>query len=214
MSYSIKNLLLVRIKKKEVFIVNKVLINSMDNNSVFKVRDILSKEILSIAKEQRPIILLCIGTDRSTGDSLGPLVGDKLNFLIRDHIFIYGNLESPIHAKNLCETINKIKSIYKNPYIIAVDACLGSLQSVGGIIIENKPIMPGAAMNKDLPPVGDLSITGVVNIAGSLEFMVLQNTRLYVVMHLADIISRGIYHSIIKTLGGKKTISSSNKNFI
>ena len=194
--------------------INKIIIDSMDNSSVFKLRDILSKEILSIIKEERPIVLLCIGTDRSTGDSLGPLVGDKLNFLIRDHIFLYGNLKSPIHAKNLCETVNKIKSTYKNPYIIAVDACLGSIQNVGRIIIESKPIMPGAAMNKDLPPVGDLSITGVVNIAGTLEFMVLQNTRLYTVMHLADIISRGIYHSIIKTIGGKKSFSLTNKNFI
>jgi len=56
--------------------------------------------------------------------------------------------------------------------------------------------------------VGNLSITGVVNISGSLEFMVLQNTRLYVVMKLAEAISCGIYHSILKTIGGKK---SSNK---
>lgn len=193
---------------------NKVIIDSMDGTSVFKLRDILSKKILSIIKEERPIILLCIGTDRSTGDSLGPLVGDKLNFLIRDHIFIYGNLESPVHAKNLCETVNKIKSLYKNPYIIAIDACLGNIQNVGKIIIESKPIMPGAAMKKDLPPIGDLSITGVVNIAGALEFMVLQNTRLYVVMHLADIISRGIYHSIIKTVGGKKPLSLTNKSSV
>lgn len=193
--------------------INKTIIDSMESNSVFKVRDILSKEILSVIKD-RPIILLCIGTDRSTGDSLGPLVGDKLNFLIRDHIFIYGNLECPIHAKNLCDTVNKIKSTYKNPYIIAVDACLGNVQNVGKIIIENKPVIPGAAMNKKLPPIGDLSITGIVNIAGALEFMVLQNTRLYVVMHLADIISRGIYHSIIKTIGGKKNIASSNKSLV
>ncbi|KEI09519.1 DUF1256 domain-containing protein, partial [Clostridium novyi] len=64
-----------------------------------------------------------------------------------------------------------------------------------------------AAMNKDLPKVGDLSITGIVNISGTLEFMVLQNTRLYTVMYLANIISQGIYHSILKTIG------SSNYNF-
>lgn len=187
---------------------NKIIIDSTENNCIFKIRDMLSEEILSILKENRPIILLCIGTDRSTGDSLGPLVGDKLNFLIRDHIFIYGNLKSPIHAKNLSDTMDKIRSTYKNPYIIAIDACLGNIQNVGKIIIENKPVMPGSAMNKDLPPVGDLSITGVVNISGSLEFMVLQNTRLYLVMHLADIISKGVYHSIIKTIGGRKKITS------
>ena len=29
-------------------------------------------------KTHTPIILVCIGTDRSTGDALGPLVGTKL----------------------------------------------------------------------------------------------------------------------------------------
>ena len=70
--------------------------------------------------------------------------------------------------------------------------------------MENKPLSPGAAMNKDLPQVGNLSITGIVNISGTLEFMILQNTRLFTVMLLADVISKGIYHSIIKTLGGKQ----------
>ena len=43
-----------------------------------------------------------------------------------------------------------------------------------------------------MPPVGDLSITGVVNISGNLEFIVLQNTRLFTVMSLADCIADGI----------------------
>ena len=44
--------------------------------------------------------------------------------------------------------------------------------------------------------------TGI--ISGALEFMVLQNTRLYTVMKLADVISNGIYHSILKTVGGRR----------
>jgi putative sporulation protein YyaC len=184
---------------------NKILIDSSESNCIFTFRDSLSEIIFPIYKKNRPIVFLCIGTDRSTGDSLGPLVGDKLKFLIRDNVSLYGNLEKPVHAKNLCEVITEINSIYSDPFIIAIDACLGSLQNVGKIFIENKPLCPGAAMNKDLPAVGDISITGIVNISGALEFMVLQNTRLFTVMQLADIISKGIYHAIIKTFGGKKS---------
>lgn len=68
--------------------------------------------------------------------------------------------------------------------------------------------MPGLALNKNLPPIGNMSITGVVNISGSFEFMVLQNTRLYTVMSLADSISNGIYHFILKSVGGKKYYDS------
>ena len=183
---------------------NKILIDSSESNCIFTFRDSLSEIIFPIYKKNRPIVFLCIGTDRSTGDSLGPLVGDKLKFLIRDNVSLYGNLEKPVHAKNLCEVIEEINRKHPNPFIIAIDACLGSLQNVSKIYIENKPLSPGAALNKDLPLVGHISITGIVNISGALEFMVLQNTRLFTVMQLADIISKGIYHSILKTFGGKK----------
>lgn len=183
----------------------KIIIDTSTKEAIFALRDSLSKELLPNIKNNRPIIILCIGTDRSTGDCLGPLVGEKLRFLIRNNVTLYGNLEKPVHAKNLCDILNEINSNYVNPFIIAVDACLGSLQNVGNVIIERKPLYPGSAMNKDLPCVGDLSITGIVNISGTLEFMVLQNTRLYTVMQLADIISKGIYHSLIKTMGGRKS---------
>jgi len=190
---------------------NKVIIDPRESNCIFTMRDSLSEIIYPIYIVNRPIIFLCIGTDRSTGDSLGPLVGEKLKFLIRDNVCIYGNLEKPVHAKNLCDVINEINSVYSDPFIIAIDACLGSIQNVGKIFIENRPLCPGAAMNKDLPSVGNISITGIVNISGALEFMVLQNTRLFTVMQLADIISKGIYHSIIETLGGKSIINLNYK---
>lgn len=174
----------------------KIIIDSTNLNSIFLIKDALYKNIFPILSQGRSIIFLCIGTDRSTGDSLGPLIGHKLKFLSKDNISIYGNLENPVHAKNLASTLKEINTIYNNPYIIAIDACLGRLQNVGKIIIEDKPIFPGSAVNKKLAPIGDMSITGIVNISGNLEFMVLQNTRLFTVMHLAEIISSGIYYSI------------------
>ncbi|NLZ49552.1 MAG: spore protease YyaC [Clostridiales bacterium] len=187
---------------------SKVIIDSTEPRSSFLLRDTLYEHIKPETKLGRDIIFLCVGTDRSTGDSLGPLVGDKLKFLSREQIHVYGNLQYPVHAKNLTDTIDKILSTHNNPYIIAIDACLGALHNVGKIIVEAKPLTPGSAMNKDLPQVGNLSITGVVNISGALDFMILQNTRLYTVMLLADVISRGIYHSILKTVGGKKCLST------
>ncbi|PRR80344.1 hypothetical protein CLLI_03710 [Clostridium liquoris] len=183
----------------------KIVIDSSLSNSAIILRDTLCEYILPVIKSKREIIFLCIGSDRSTGDSLGPLVGHKLQFLSRENLYIYGNLKSPVHAKNICEIISKIEKEFKDPYIIAIDACLGNVQNIGKICIEEKPLSPGSAMNKNLPPVGNLSITGIVNISGALEFMVLQNTRLNTVMELADTISNGIYHSILKTVGGKKT---------
>ena len=187
--------------------IKKLTLDSASRNSVYTLRDKISDEIYPIIKSGRTIVILCIGTDRSTGDSLGPIVGDKLKFLMRNRVELYGNLQYPVHAKNLKNIITEINSKYNKPFIIAIDACLGTIQDVGKIIIETKPLTPGSAMKKSLPQVGDLSITGIVNICGAMEFMVLQNTRLFTVMQLADTISRGLYHSILKTIGGKKNTS-------
>ena len=175
-------------------------IDASSISSYIKIKDYLLKELNPILAQNRPIIFVCIGTDRSTGDSLGPLVGYKLKYLSKNNIHIYGTLENPIHAKNMVEVLDKIKFSFINPYIVAIDSCLGSLSNIGKVFIQKKPLSPGLALNKQLPSVGEMSITGIVNISGNFEFLVLQNTRLYTVMNLADAISRGISYFILKSL--------------
>lgn len=175
-------------------------VNSSSFTAPIKIKDYLLNELLPILNANRPIIFVCIGTDRSTGDSLGPLVGHKLKYFSRNNIYIYGTLETPIHAKNIISTLDEIKLNFKNPYIIAIDSCLGSINNIGKVFIQKKPLMPGLALNKKLPAVGEMSITGIVNISGSFDFLVLQNTRLHTVMNLADSISKGIYYFILKSL--------------
>ena len=175
-------------------------IDASSFSSYIKIKDYLLRELNPIIAQNRPIIFICIGTDRSTGDSLGPLVGYKLKHLSKNNIHIYGTLENPIHAKNMVDVLAKIKSNFINPYIVAIDSCLGSLSNIGKVFIQKKSLSPGLALNKQLPTIGEMSITGIVNISGNFEFLVLQNTRLYTVMNLADAISRGISYFIMKSL--------------
>lgn len=184
--------------------IDKFNTDSLFPNSYIEVGDFLYKELVDIYKSNREIIFICIGTDRCTGDSLGPLIGYKskkfFKNLSRHNLFIYGTLESPIHAKNLIDIVSKIKINFKNPYIIAIDSCLGSINNIGKVFIDKSSIFPGLAVNKELPPIGDLSITGIVNISGGYEFLILQNTRLFTVMTLADCISKGIFYFINKLI--------------
>ncbi len=145
----------------------------------------------------RPIVLVCIGTDRSTGDSLGPLVGSMLTKRRHEGIAIYGTLNQPVHALNLHDTLNEINERFTSPFIIAVDACLGQHTSIGTIHVADGPMKPGAGVNKDLPPVGHMHITGIVNVGGFMEYLVLQNTRLSIVMRMAELISEGLSRSLI-----------------
>ena len=47
------------------------------------------------------VVFLCIGTDRSTGDSLGPLIGYKLKEQKIRRVEIVGTLERPVHCDAL-----------------------------------------------------------------------------------------------------------------
>ncbi|MFX3618595.1 MAG: spore protease YyaC [Sporolactobacillus sp.] len=143
-----------------------------------------------------PIVIICIGTDRSTGDSLGPLVGMQLESYSLPGVSIYGTLDQPVHAINLEDTLSMIHSSNENSFILAIDACLGKQENIGKIEVSAGPVLPGAGVNKKLVPVGDMHITGIVNISGFMEYAVLQNTRLSVVMNLSKIISRSIMRAI------------------
>jgi putative sporulation protein YyaC len=157
--------------------------------------DQLATELISQmpVMASRPIVVVCIGTDRSTGDSLGPLVGTLLEEKPAESFNVYGTLDDPIHAVNLDEKLREIKAKHFHPFIIGIDACLGRFKSVGSIQIGSGPVKPGAGVNKELPEVGDMHITGIVNVSGFMEFFVLQNTRLSLVMKMAKTIASGLY---------------------
>lgn len=144
------------------------------------------------------LVIVCIGTDRATGDSLGPLIGYKLTDLDFDHVHVYGNLENPVHAKNLENMTQTLNDHHPNALVIAIDACLGAMENVGSIAIGEGSIKPGAGVQKELEPIGHLHITGIVNFSSFMNMVVLQNTRLSLVMKMADIISAGLRHSIWK----------------
>ena len=148
--------------------------------------EVMGDKILSwFPQHAREYVVLCIGTDRSTGDALGPLAGTLFKEMKPKHLHVYGTLHEPIHAMNMEESIGHVKHKHSNPYIIAIDACLGRNRSIGHIIAEKGPLRPGAALNKALPYIGDISITSVVNISGFMEHSILQNTRLSFVMDMA-----------------------------
>ncbi|GIP36016.1 spore protease YyaC [Paenibacillus sp. J2TS4] len=172
-----------------------ILVPYTDSQSAQMISSKLSLYFQKVPVEQT-IVFVCIGTDRSTGDALGPLVGSRLlTYHLTDYP-VYGTLEEPVHALNLSETLSSIEQTYNNPFIVGIDACLGQLSSVGSIKVGSGPIKPGAGVNKELPPVGNIHITGIVNVGGFMEYFVLQNTRLHLVTMLAEVIAKSIHLSL------------------
>lgn len=174
-----------------------VYFDSSKQNAAYELGMALSALIKKQLMYNKNIIFLCIGSDRATGDCLGPIIGYKLSkYINHPNFHIYGTLEHPVHAKNLKETIATIYKKHDNAFIIAIDASLGKSEHIGYIALGEGPLKPGAGVNKDLPEVGDLYITGIVNFSGMLEHMLLQTTRLNVVMSLADQICLAINYCL------------------
>lgn len=167
-------------------------VNGKKKNAPREIAQSLLQCISRHHPEWGEIVLLCIGSDRITGDCLGPYVGHQLSFHPPEGLTIYGTIHHPIHALNLTHAVQVIHRRHPHALLIAVDASLGTKKHLGYVSIGNGSLYPGSGVQKDLPPVGDIYITGIVNTSGFFEQMTLQTTRLSQVITLGDCITQGI----------------------
>jgi putative sporulation protein YyaC len=153
------------------------------------------KEILS--STSREIIFLCVGSDRSTGDSLGPIVGTMLTKT--DIPFpVYGTLEKPVHALNIKKILKEINQTHKDAFIMGIDACLGDERQIGFIFLKEGSLIPGMAVNKKLPSVGEYHMKAVVNYLDLLSpAQSLNNTRLFTVIKISEVMTKIITEAVL-----------------
>lgn len=153
--------------------------------------------------EARNLVFVCVGTDRIIGDSLGPIVGSMLNQHISlqnqsSHspaaeqtstapmLYVYGTLQHTVHARNLTEITGKIQKKHANDIIIAIDASLGSKDEIGSVFIRTGTLRPGAGVHKNLPQLGDITITGITGEQSRHPYLTLQTVRLSAVTQMAE----------------------------
>lgn len=137
-------------------------------------------------------VFICIGSDRVTGDSLGPIIGSELKRAFRGRIPVYGTLDMPVHALNLSTVLGAVQAHHKNDVLIAIDASLGVPEHQGYITLGKGSLTPGAGVHKNLESIGDIFITGIVGPSGRYSHLTLQTTRLSAVIPVAQQISSGI----------------------
>ena len=162
-----------------------------------KLEELIRQEFL---RGKEGVIFLCIGTDRSTGDSLGPLIGHKLkerqapgwNARKRGGPLVYGTLERPVHAMNLEQYRNFVMDQFPRRVVVAVDASVGNLEHVGYVTLGKGSLKPGLGVCKVLCEVGDLFLTGIVGRCTCFVPVMLQSFRLSTVMRTADCICDSI----------------------
>lgn len=126
------------------------------------------------------LVIVCIGTDRSTGDAFGPLTGTLLVEAGFAHVI--GTLENPCDSYNLTDKLLRVPA---DASVMAIDASVGAPLQVGGFTLADGPVQPGRSLGKRLPLVGSCSITGIVCENRANPYAALQTTSLYLVMTMA-----------------------------
>lgn len=174
------------------------MITSNIQPEVFALTEQLAQAVGSL---RRPPVILCIGSDRVTGDCIGPLVGHMLTSRGCD-CAVLGTLSSPVTALNLADTASTMRRTYAGRKVIAVDSCVGDAGELGKIKVSRGSLRPGLACGKKLPRVGDVSITATVAV-GKAES--LYSVRLGFVYSLASQIADAIAEL---TLGVKQKNSA------
>ena len=168
-----------------------------DPSAVAALSMALEEELAALGAVARPVAFACIGSDRSTGDALGPLVGQRLERLGHPREGIIGTLEHPLHALNLSDRLAAVRHHASPPIVVAIDAALGPLRGVGTISLRRGGLQPGQGVGKALPAVGELALTATVNVqAGALDSQVLQSTRLFLVQGLAETIGTACWWAL------------------
>lgn len=180
-----------------------------DSRGIFRAEELAENLYRLICEElavtrKTGVVILCIGTDCSTGDSLGPLIGYKLQDRLVGKVEVVGTLDRPVHAMNLEQYRAKLLECYPHHIVVAVDASVGNLDHVGFITLGKGSIKPGLGVSKNLREVGDIFITGIVGSCGNYDPLMLQSVRLSMVMRLADCISESIV--LVEKFWGKATL--------
>ncbi len=187
---------------------NKLYYSYSSESSTREDSDEMSFLLTTLCKSyDKEIIFLCIGSDRSTGDSFGPFVGTMLKENKFPH-HVYGTIAEPVHALNLEVVLKEIRNRFTEPTIFGVDACLGDIHQIGSILLKEGPLIPGYAINNFLPEVGNYHLKAVVNyLDPNSPVSSLNTTRLATVLNLAKITSTIILNSEKSKSNTKRTTS-------
>lgn len=142
-------------------------------------------------------VFVCIGTEKVFSDSLGPKVGSLLNSQMQKPCFVYGLCNQNITAENLVYCHEFVKKMHPQSQIVVVDAAVGSHEQIGRVQISDGGIVPGAATNKNLPSIGDVSIVGIVADKGMADFYTLNSSKERLVNQVAQFIANAIVQADI-----------------
>lgn len=170
-------------------------------SSECEIQKAIAPHIFCAKHNYRKIVIVAVGTPLCTGDAFGPLVGDILEKLRVEQATskyeVYGTSKNPVHAKSLPSVL---KNINETDFVIAIDASVGTSKDVcHKFVVNESGIKPGNGLSKNLPSVGNISITWCVSLKGSNiydTFYNLMSVERSIVNNLAQKAASALYSAI------------------
>lgn len=159
----------------------------------------------SLLKEEKPPVVLCIGSDLVSGDSLGPIVGTLLAERTKElPVYVYGSLSAPVTAKEIKYVNTFLRRTHPDRKVLAIDAAVGGAGEAGLIRVQDSPVFPGSGANKKLEKTGDVSVLGIVTEKTPFRPTSLGAIRIRTVYRMAQIVA----DAVAAVLWNKCTLSS------
>ena len=167
--------------------------NDIARSQLFTEPEGVMKAVLALWPSGLPLVMVCIGTDRVTGDALGPLVGTNLERL---GMPVYGTLAEPIHATNFkTDWHQKVQALSATHWVIGVDAEVGDASTIGKVRVWPGSVNAGMGTGALLPAFGGCWVTGVTGYGSPGSASGIWGARLFDVHCLADIIINALYNA-------------------
>ncbi len=166
----------------------------MESITIFRnnATELISENIKGTVQNIEEYVLLCIGTGGVVSDSLGPRVGSLVKNNLKKPLIIYGDDDNNINAQNLPLAVDFIHIMHPDKKIAVIDAAVGDSTEVGCVQVISGGITPGAATDKTLPKLGDVSVLGVVSLRGAQNFYSSHEDRVTLVQKMAQTIADAI----------------------
>ena len=158
----------------------------------FECEDLMSRKYLSDTLKaylKEPFVALCIGSDKSISDSLGPFCGMFLRKY--SNIPVHGTLEKPVHRANLAFTMDVIRLLHPKHTVLAVDAAFGIRDLSGSIMFIEDGVIPASEFESVDYKAGDIAVIGVTDYPGSDRDW-LNKVRISTVYDMAQMIAMSI----------------------
>ncbi len=149
--------------------------------------------------DKMQVVVMCIGTMKVIGDSVGPRVGDILK---ADNIdcYVYGDSVGNINACKIDVYEQLLRACHAGDIVIAVDAALGEKGDVGKIKVVGNGLRPGKALGRSGNPIGDIGVLAVVGERSEDNVATLAGGDVHFIEAMAQKTAATV-HALVKYIG-------------